>query len=458
MYNNSRQSFQSSYDSVSGEQYRYALTNFRLAHEKVESQRHQLEEQERQVASLKARIALLEGGDDQAGLRTVNTNQGGSSVDDFSIRTAASKLERLINRWAADIVRAPPVPLARIRDAALADLEGPQPSSDATPVICQNLLRHAMSEAISEGIVNNLIVTNSPETNIQLTRIHEHIFARDPTVASVWRRQTFSAAVEEVSPQLSQVILDEHIPSLVRLLSPDGQTASPAMVSILENAYAFSRMLHGSRSSSGGITDAFYRAYVPELGNVLYPRQIELVKRCLQSECGEVDRVGSCIFFGLVKMTKTPENAPPGPNGEVPQLTQTVVRRAQVICECALGMVGAASGGGSAPGGLHPQQPQYPQQPQHPPLPQISQHPQHPQHMQHGQPTPPASYAGSPSPDHRNQNLGNGRQSLTMPVSPAPSSSPRGGRGYDLSPADPYGDAQAHLTPGRPALHLNMNL
>jgi len=42
----------------------------------------------------------------------------------------------------------------------------------------QNYLRHCMSETISEGIINCLIVTNSSEANVQLTRIHEHIFAR----------------------------------------------------------------------------------------------------------------------------------------------------------------------------------------------------------------------------------------------------------------------------------------
>lgn len=42
----------------------------------------------------------------------------------------------------------------------------------------QSYLRHAMAETISEGIINCLIVTNSTEANIQLTRIHEHIFAR----------------------------------------------------------------------------------------------------------------------------------------------------------------------------------------------------------------------------------------------------------------------------------------
>ena len=45
----------------------------------------------------------------------------------------------------------------------------------------QSYLRHAMAETISEGIINCLIVTNSTEANIQLTRIHEHIFAREFT-------------------------------------------------------------------------------------------------------------------------------------------------------------------------------------------------------------------------------------------------------------------------------------
>lgn len=48
----------------------------------------------------------------------------------------------------------------------------------ATPMQVQCLLRHALAETISEGFINCLIVTNSKEANIQLTRIHEHIFAR----------------------------------------------------------------------------------------------------------------------------------------------------------------------------------------------------------------------------------------------------------------------------------------
>ncbi|KAK7032326.1 hypothetical protein VNI00_013285 [Paramarasmius palmivorus] len=210
-------------DVVSGEQYRYALTNFRIAHEKVEEQRAQLEEQERQVAQLRARIAQLEG--------TANTQdrvgKGGNTVDDFSIKNAASQLEKMINRWASDVVRAPPVPLAALCQAILADVaSGPDvPLYEATSMQVQALLRHAISEAISEGIVNCLIVTNSSEANVQLTRIHEHIFARDPTVACVWRRQTFSAAVETFSPEMSLSTLCEQVPELMSALNNEIPTS-----------------------------------------------------------------------------------------------------------------------------------------------------------------------------------------------------------------------------------------
>jgi len=122
----------------------------------------------------------------------------------------------------------------------------------------------------------------------------------DPTVASVWRRQTFSAAVETCTPDMSLSILHEQVPELMQVLQ--GKIPSSGGVWILESAYAFSRMLHGSGASSN---DAFYRAFVPELGSVLYPRQIELVKRCLKSERGETDRVGATIFPGLVKVSRT---------------------------------------------------------------------------------------------------------------------------------------------------------
>ena len=237
----------------------------------------------------------------------------------------------------------------------------------------QNLLRHAISQAISEGIVNCLIVTNSQEANVQLTRIHEHIFARkrsytsirnrlakvealgDPTVASVWRRQTFSAAVETFTAEMSQLILDEHMSSLTKVLNlypttdPASQQSPNSVARVLEAAYDFSRMLHGSASSAGGTVDAFYRAFVPELASTLYPRQIELVKRCLTSERGEPDKVGATIFPGLVKVSRGPATL--GDKPDVNNVLQTVVRRAQVICDCALRMSG--SGGLGGPGSVN---------------------------------------------------------------------------------------------------------
>ena len=202
---------------------------------------------------------------------------------------------------------------------------------DASPMVVQNLLRHCMAETISEGVINVLIVTSSSEANIQLTRIHEHLFTRDPTVACVWRRQTFSAAVESCSPDMSQYILSDNMPALSQILAPDGRINEPCNA-ILDAAYTFSRMLHGSKTSSGGAADTFYRAFVPELGSVLYPRQVELIKRCIKSENGQACRVGATVFPGLVKVSK----GLPTSDGRPAELTQTVVRRAQVVCECAL--------------------------------------------------------------------------------------------------------------------------
>lgn len=118
-------------------------------------------------------------------------------------------------------------------------------------------------------------------------------------MASVWRRQTFSAAVDSCTPDMSMTILQEQVPELLKALN--GKIPASGGMSILESAYAFSRMLHGSGASQ---SDAFYRAFVPEIGSALYPRQIELVKRCLKSERGEVDRVGATIFPGLVKVSR----------------------------------------------------------------------------------------------------------------------------------------------------------
>ncbi|PIL35429.1 hypothetical protein GSI_02156 [Ganoderma sinense ZZ0214-1] len=398
-------------DVVSGEQYRYALTNFRIAHEKVEEQRVQLQEQEKQVALLRARIALLEGTGQNSHLGV--SKLGGNSVDDFSIKNAASGLERQINRWAADVTRAPPAHLNSLREAALADIfddDPPETGPDtphATGIQIQSLLRHAVTKTIAEGVVNCLIVTDSPDANIQLTRIHEHIFARDPTVAAVWRRQTFTAAVESCSADMSLFFLSENMGNLTKVLGLDNSdkdkgSAANGVFAVLEAAYEFSRMLHGAPSSSGGSVDAFYRAFVPDVGTTMNPRQIELVKRCHKTERGDVDRVGATVFPGLVKVSR----GPPGPNGVSTQTLQTVVRRAQVICECAmLGTGGPATlAGGMAPGAVgmspppsapssvspqpHPQQ--YPQQsPQQYPQQQPQQYPQQGQYY----PQQPQQYA-----------------------------------------------------------------
>jgi len=45
-------------------------------------------------------------------------------------------------------------------------------------MVTQNLLRHAMAESLSEGVLNCFLVTNSAEANVQLSRIHENLFAR----------------------------------------------------------------------------------------------------------------------------------------------------------------------------------------------------------------------------------------------------------------------------------------
>jgi hypothetical protein len=77
------------------------------------------------------------------------------------------------------VIRNPPVSLDELREAAMQDLEGDVDASfPASELQVQNLLRHALSETISESIINCLIITNSTEANVQLTRIHEHLFAR----------------------------------------------------------------------------------------------------------------------------------------------------------------------------------------------------------------------------------------------------------------------------------------
>jgi hypothetical protein len=155
---------------------------------------------------------------------------------------------------------------------------------------------------------------------------------------------------------MSQLILDEHMPGITKVLhlypatDPGSQQSPTSVTRVLEAAYDFSRMLHGSASSAGGTVDAFYRAFVPELASTLYPRQIELVKRCMTSERGEPDKVGATIFPGLVKVSRGPAALADKP--DMDNVVQTVVRRAQVICDCALGMSGPPGGLGG-PGSVN---------------------------------------------------------------------------------------------------------
>jgi len=91
-------------------------------------------------------------------------------------------------------------------------------------------------------------------------------------------------------------------------------------------------MLHGAPVSARPGADPLYRSFVPELASTLHLRQIVLVKRCHRSERGEDDRVGAIVFPGFVKILPTP----PGPGVTPEENKLVVVRRALVICECAL--------------------------------------------------------------------------------------------------------------------------
>jgi hypothetical protein len=87
-------------------------------------------------------------------------------------------------------------------------------------------------------------------------------------------------------------------------------------------------MLHSAPAAAGPSADAFYRSFVPELASMLYPRQVELAKRCRHSEHGKLDRVGATIFPGLAKVSRTP----PGPGVVLGDTTQMVIRRGQAKC------------------------------------------------------------------------------------------------------------------------------
>ncbi|KAN0140365.1 hypothetical protein V8E53_001574 [Lactarius tabidus] len=246
----------------------------------------------------------------------------GSSIYGFPINTA-SQLERTINRWAVQVLRMTSAPIEALQEAMLTDLTDVGKSTalftDVRPMVVQCLLRHAMSEVISEGIINSMVVSNSAEANLELTNIHERLFDRDATAAAVWRRHTFSVAVEHPTPETMRMIFEQKTPLLAALL-PDSAEVPLGTRDVLKDAFKFSCMLRGT----GPDSDALYRSFVLKLGSALHLGLVELVKPCPRSNRGEVDRVGATIFPGLFEVLPTPP------------MVQTVVRRAQVICECEL--------------------------------------------------------------------------------------------------------------------------
>ena len=57
--------------------------------------------------------------------------------------------------------------------------------------------------------------------------------------------------------------------------TPHPESALPLQLEeILQQGWLFSRMLHASRPSSGSSANAFYRAFMPDLGSGLDPNQV----------------------------------------------------------------------------------------------------------------------------------------------------------------------------------------
>ena len=136
--------------------------------------------------------------------------------------------------------------------------------------------------------------------------------------AVVWRRHTFSVGVRSVGSELLQKIIDRKMPFLAALPgTPDDLNDILGTYDVLKDAFKFSCMLRG--------TDTLYRSFVPKLGSMLHLGLVELMKPCRCIKRGEVDRVGTTVFPGLFEVL------PARGLG-----VQTVVPRAQVICECEL--------------------------------------------------------------------------------------------------------------------------
>ncbi|KAH9944827.1 hypothetical protein B0H21DRAFT_439540 [Amylocystis lapponica] len=120
-----------------------------------------------------------------------------------------------------------------------------------------------MSTTVSKSIINCLMITDSAEANvdIQITRIHEHIFGRRHPSQRL-------RCTQRSAPRNVQVLL---------------RRAHAVPNAVFPGVHKF-----GSRGGAGGgNSERVYRAFVPELGSTMHPRQVELVKRCLKAERGE---------------------------------------------------------------------------------------------------------------------------------------------------------------------------
>ena len=140
---------------------------------------------------------------------------GGTTIDDFTIRNHSSNLASRIHNWSGDSISnylrthdtGPPTVLQEryphlipsdlllvpLLKALLQDLGQDQVSSSpllfaldkdgydsiaALGIIVQSLLRHVMSEILAEAIINRLLITDSEQTNLELTKIHTILFDR----------------------------------------------------------------------------------------------------------------------------------------------------------------------------------------------------------------------------------------------------------------------------------------
>ena len=141
-------------------------------------------------------------------------------------------------------------------------------------------------------------------------------------MAAVWRRLMFTTAMENVAPETLRLVFEQELPSLAAILQDYDPLGTRK---VLEDAYKLSRMLHGAPDPAG--RGVFYRSFVPEIGSTLNPRLVELSMPCRLADRGGVDHVGVTLFLGLVEVSRDL----PGP-----EVTKKVLRRAHIICKCAL--------------------------------------------------------------------------------------------------------------------------